>query len=77
MIKKFILGTLLSFCLLSPYLALTNTMTVTTNAAEAEEVTPYNSYYDWYYKEVDGVKYMRLWDNRNYCWVTNWIPVES
>lgn len=74
MIKKYILGALLSFCLLSPFLAVTDSMVIT---AEAEEVAPYSNFYDWYYKEVDGVKYMRLWDNKNCCWVTNWIPVES
>lgn len=27
----------------------------------------------WYYKEIDGVLYMRLWNHTTQQWVTDWI----
>ena len=77
MIKRFILGTFLSFCLFIPFFTATNVTSIAANAAVAEEeIEPYSTQYTWYYKVENGVKYMRLWDNKHYCWITNWIPVE-
>ncbi len=28
----------------------------------------------WYYKEIDGEMYMRLWNHATQQWVTDWIP---
>lgn len=28
----------------------------------------------WYYKEIDGVLYMRLWNHATQQWVGDWIP---
>lgn len=74
MIRKILVGiTFLafSFCLTLP-------LSMPCDAAtDTEEAVPYGDVYLWYYKEVDGVKYMRLWDTINHCWVTNWIPVQS
>ena len=30
----------------------------------------------WYYKEVDGKKYRRLYDGTNKVWLTDWILCE-
>lgn len=48
---------------------------IVANAARIETATTYGSSYTWYYKEVDGKKYMRLWDETNHRWVTDWILV--
>ena len=29
----------------------------------------------WYYKEIDGVWYMRLWNHTTQQWESDWIPV--
>lgn len=43
-----------------------------TNADNARGTT-----YTWFYKEVDGQRYMRLYDATHGVWVTDWIPVEG
>lgn len=32
--------------------------------------------YQWYYKEVNGKTYRRLYDSTNQKWVTDWILCE-
>lgn len=30
---------------------------------------------EWFYKYIDGVEYMRLWNHSTGQWITDWIPV--
>lgn len=76
MIKKIILGVTFSFLSLFLILPICNITESYAATVEDEVAQPYNDLYHWYYKEVDGQRYMRLWDVKNCCWVTNWILVD-
>lgn len=52
-----------------------NTTEVKADIAQIDEGVEECSTYVWVYKEVDGVKYMRLWDQLYLRWITDWIPV--
>lgn len=76
MIKKILLGFTMLTLAFSVVVPTFNVMNVEANDIQIEEVDPCSSYV-WVYKEVDGKKYMRLWD-RMYCvYVTDWILVQE
>lgn len=78
MIRKCLLGITMimtSLCLSLPICSAASVSAAVVDTSE--EVAPCNEGYIWYYKEVDGVKYMRLWDMLNRRWVTDWFPVEE
>lgn len=75
MIRKILIGAImatLSVCLILP---MSSASVINVFATEVDNGIETYDLYRWYYKEVDGVKYMRLWDTLNGCWVTDWFPV--
>lgn len=65
----------LSLCALMLFAG--NNMAVYASEAVAVEegAEPRTTNLEWYYKYIDGVLHMRLWNHSTGEWLSDWIPV--
>ncbi len=76
-IRTIIISILICMCLFGSAFAVQSEEPPAGVETENSEIQPRVEETRWYYREIDGVGYMRLWSITYGRWLTDWMPVEG